>query len=47
MGYIYKIINDINDKIYIGQTIRTIEERWKEHLKESNGILFSNHMLCQ
>lgn len=38
MGYIYKIINDINDKIYIGQTIRTIEERWKEHLKESNRI---------
>lgn len=35
MGYIYKIINDINEKVYIGQTIRTIAERWKEHLKES------------
>lgn len=32
MGFIYKIINDINDKIYIGQTTRTIKERWKEHL---------------
>lgn len=36
MGYIYKIINDINDKVYIGQTQRSIQERWKEHLKESN-----------
>lgn len=35
MGYIYKITNDINEKVYIGQTIRTITERWKEHLKES------------
>ena len=36
MGYIYKIINNINDKVYIGQTQRSIQERWKEHLKESN-----------
>jgi hypothetical protein len=34
-GYIYKIYNDINDKIYIGQTIRTVEERWREHLRDS------------
>lgn len=26
-GYIYKIWNDINDKIYIGQTYSTIKER--------------------
>lgn len=31
-GYIYKIVNGVNGKIYIGQTRRTIEERWKEHL---------------
>lgn len=30
-GFIYKIFNDVNRKIYIGQTIKTIEERWKEH----------------
>lgn len=35
-GYIYKIINDINDKVYIGQTTRTIEERFKEHLRCKN-----------
>lgn len=26
-GYIYKVINKINNKIYIGQTTRTLEER--------------------
>ena len=31
MGYIYIITNDINDKVYIGQTIKTIKHRWKEH----------------
>ena len=30
---IYKITNDINNKVYIGQTIRTLQERWNEHLK--------------
>lgn len=28
---IYKITNIINKKIYIGQTIKSIEERWKKH----------------
>ena len=28
---IYKITNKINNKCYIGQTIKTAEERWKEH----------------
>ena len=42
MGYIYKIVNDINGKIYIGQTTRTIQERWKEHIKESLGTR-ANH----
>lgn len=32
MGFIYKISNSINNKIYIGQTRRTVEERWKEHI---------------
>lgn len=29
---IYKITNKINGKQYIGQTMYTLEERWKEHL---------------
>lgn len=29
MAYIYKITNLINNKIYIGETSRTIQARWK------------------
>ena len=36
MGFIYKITNDINDKIYIGQTSGTLEERFKQHKKKIN-----------
>lgn len=35
MGYIYKITNDVNQKIYIGKTESSIEERWKEHCKDA------------
>lgn len=34
MGYIYKITNDINNKVYIGKTLASISERWKEHLSD-------------
>lgn len=34
MAYIYKITNNINGKIYVGKTNRTIETRWKEHYKD-------------
>ena len=34
MGYIYKITNDINNKIYIGKTLSSISDRWKEHLSD-------------
>ena len=35
MAYIYKIINDVNDKIYIGKTECSIEKRFKEHCKDA------------
>lgn len=35
MSYIYKITNDINDKIYIGKTDFSIEKRFKEHCKDA------------
>lgn len=35
MAYIYKITNSINGKIYIGKTSQTIEERFKEHCRDS------------
>lgn len=31
-GFIYKIWNDVNNKIYIGQTTTTIEHRFSQHL---------------
>lgn len=31
MACIYKITNLINDKVYVGKTLKTAEERWKEH----------------
>lgn len=35
MGYIYKITNKINKKVYIGKTVRQPEIRWKEHLTDT------------
>ena len=35
MGFIYKITNNINNKIYIGKTYKTIEERFQEHIRDS------------
>lgn len=32
MGYIYLIKNNVNNKVYIGQTIRTINKRWQGHV---------------
>lgn len=34
MAYIYKITNKQTGKVYIGKTLDTIEERWKEHLRD-------------
>lgn len=33
-GYIYKISNDINNKVYIGKTCYSIEKRFKEHCSD-------------
>ena len=35
MAYIYQIINDINDKIYVGKTEFSIEKRFKEHCQDA------------
>lgn len=31
MSYIYKIVNDVNDKVYVGKTDFAIEKRFREH----------------
>ena len=38
LNYIYKIINQVNGKIYVGQTRKTIDQRMNEHITAS----FSN-----
>ena len=42
---IYKITNLINGKIYIGQTIRSLSDRWAEHLRASNNNSYL-HIHC-
>ena len=32
MGSIYKITNSVNGKVYIGQTMRKPEDRWRQHI---------------
>lgn len=38
MAFIYVITNDVNGKQYVGQTVRSIEERFKEHLDDSRRL---------
>ena len=35
MSKIYKIVNDINEKIYVGKTESSLEKRFTEHCKDS------------
>lgn len=45
MGYIYKITNTLNNKSYIGQTIKTVEKRFQQHKNNSNKDYFSQIVL--
>ena len=48
MGFIYKITNSVNGKVYIGKTMRTIPERWKEHIRDSfkPGLSYTSILHC-
>jgi len=35
-GFIYRIVNNINGKCYIGQTIGTVEHRFRRHIYNAN-----------
>lgn len=44
-GFIYKITNDVNDKVYIGKTLSSIEKRFHEHKKDSARVNMENRPL--
>jgi group I intron endonuclease len=33
-AYIYLIKNSINEKVYVGQTLREVSKRWRQHIKD-------------
>lgn len=43
IGKIYKIVNDINDKVYVGQTIQKLSARFYKHCSYSDDI---NHTMA-
>lgn len=45
MGYIYKITNQINNKVYIGQTVKSLQKRFTQHKNNSNKEYFSQIVL--
>ena len=40
MGCVYLIINKINQKCYVGKTIKTLEKRWHGHIYSTNNSYF-------
>jgi len=40
MGYIYKITNKIDNKLYIGQTINDCEARWRHHISKGSNCRY-------
>ena len=46
MSYIYKITNKINNKIYIGETNRTIAIRWAQHKRRAKDSDNTEYLYC-
>ena len=44
MGFIYKITNKVNGKVYIGQTVKNIEHRFHQHI--NNALRDQNSYDC-
>lgn len=43
MGFIYKITNKLNQKLYIGQTRNSIHRRWLDHCKSARNEQDKDH----
>lgn len=46
-GFIYKIYNDLDDMIYIGQTNQTLLMRFKQHIREYKESRYAGRKLHQ
>ena len=44
-GIIYKITNKVNNKVYIGQTVTSLEERWKGHCYKKGCVYMHNAII--
>lgn len=42
--YIYKITNIINKKVYIGQSINSIEKRFHRHISDAMNNILDTHL---
>ena len=42
MGEIYLITNKVNGKRYVGQTVRTTQSRWRQHVQFAKNYNYSN-----
>ncbi len=43
MMWIYKITNIKNNKVYIGQTINPVENRWRRHILDAQNNILNTH----
>ena len=41
--FIYKITNTINNKVYIGQSVRPVEQRFKRHILDAMNHTWDTH----
>lgn len=41
--YVYKITNKVNNKVYIGQSIRPIDERFNRHINDAVNYVLDTH----
>lgn len=42
--YVYKISNSVNNKVYIGQTIRPIKDRFHRHINDAMNNILDTHL---
>ena len=47
MGFIYMLTNNLNGKVYIGKTEKTVEERWKQHKRDSKRDYYKYRSIYQ